>query len=104
MKIEENYPLKLYNTFGIAASARYFTMLSSEIEIKEFLNDKKFKSIPKLILGGGSNLLFRKDFNGIVLKNDILGIELIHEDDEFYEVKAGAGVVWHNLVLHCIEH
>lgn len=56
-----------------------------------------------LILGGGSNILFTKDFEGLVLKNEIKGIELLHEDANYVYVKAGAGENWHQFVLHCIS-
>jgi UDP-N-acetylmuramate dehydrogenase len=59
--------------------------------------------LPTLILGGGSNLLFTKNYEGLVLKNEILGITEVHEDGEYVYVKAGAGENWHRFVLHCIE-
>jgi UDP-N-acetylenolpyruvoylglucosamine reductase len=57
-----------------------------------------------LILGGGSNILFAKDFDGLVLKNEIKGIEKIKEDDDSVYIRAGAGENWHGFVLHCIEN
>ena len=57
-----------------------------------------------LVLGGGSNILFTKDFDGIVLKNEVKGIELVREDDEHIYVKAGAGENWHQFVLFCIQN
>jgi UDP-N-acetylmuramate dehydrogenase len=104
MTIQENFSLKHLNTFGIEASCRYFAALTSTDDIKEILSDKKYNSLYKLILGGGSNLLFTKDFNGIVLKNNLKGIELLKEDANFYYVKAAAGEVWHHLVMHCIKN
>ena len=102
MIIHENYSLKKLNTFGINASARYFTEVSSVDDILEILSQKTFSNTQKLILGGGSNLLFTKDFDGIILKNNLQGIETIKEDADSYLIKAGAGEVWHNLVMHCI--
>ncbi len=104
MTIAENYSLKKLNTFGIDASAKYFVECNSIENINEILADKKFSATQKLILGGGSNLLFTKNFDGIVLKNNLKGIELVKEDAEFYYVKSAAGEVWHQLVLHCIAH
>ncbi|MGZ4047771.1 MAG: UDP-N-acetylmuramate dehydrogenase [Bacteroidia bacterium] len=104
MKILENHSLKKLNTFGIDASARYFTEFSSIEEIKEILSEPKFSNLNRLILGGGSNLLFTKNFDGIVLKNNLKGIELIKEDADFYYVRSAAGEVWHTFVLHCIEN
>jgi len=102
MEIRENYPLKKLNTFGIDAFARYFTTFSTLQDLQQALADKKNKDLPKLILGGGSNLLFTTDFNGLVLKNDLKGISLVKEDTAYYYVKAAAGEVWHRFVLHCI--
>lgn len=104
MIIHENYSLKKLNTFGIDASARYFTELSSLEGILEILSEQTFINTPKLILGGGSNLLFTKNVDGIVLKNNLKGIEIVKEDADFYFIKAGAGEVWHNLVMHCITN
>ena len=104
MQIAENYSLKNLNTFGIRANARYLVNVSSISQIQEFLNDKKFKNYRKFILGGGSNILFTKDFNEMVIKNDLKGIELLKEDEDFFYLKAGAGENWHHFVLYCIAH
>src|SRR4051812_20736275 len=103
INIKSNYSLKDSNTFGIDAKARYFGEFESVPELQEILADPSYKSTDKLILGGGSNILFTKDFNGLVLKNCIKGIEVIKEDDDEAIVKSGAGEVWHDLVLFCIS-
>lgn len=102
MQINENFPLKPYNTFGIDAKARFFNTFSSKEELEEYL--MFYSEYPIFILGGGSNILFTEDFDGTVLKNDIKGIELQHEDSDYVYVKAGAGENWHQFVLHCIGH
>jgi UDP-N-acetylmuramate dehydrogenase len=92
MLLQENHSLKSYNTFGIDARAKYFTSFSSLEELQEALaftsrnnsNDKK-----TLILGGGSNILFTQNFDGLVLKNEIKGIHTVHEDEHHIHVKAG---------------
>ncbi|MGQ0828420.1 MAG: UDP-N-acetylmuramate dehydrogenase [Bacteroidota bacterium] len=104
MTIHENYSLKKLNTFGIDVSARYFTELSGVDQVQEILSGPKFSKFQKLILGGGSNLLFTKSFDGIVLKNNLKGITVIKEDADFYFVKVGAGEVWHEFVMYCIVH
>jgi UDP-N-acetylmuramate dehydrogenase len=104
MKIEENISLKPYNTFAIDAKAKLFAPFRSVAELQEILGASLKPSTPKLVLGGGSNLLFTKDFDGIVLKNEIGGIEKIREDDDSVYVKAGAGMNWHGFVLYCIEN
>ena len=102
MQINENFALKPYNTFGIDAKARFFNTFSSKEELEEYL--MFYAEYPIFILGGGSNILFTEDFDGTVLKNDIKGIELQHEDSDYVYVKAGAGENWHQFVLHCINH
>jgi len=104
MKILENASLKEFNTFGIDAKAAKLINFSSASELKEVLQDESLRKMNRLILGGGSNILLTKDFEGLVLKNEIPGIELIDEDDEFYYVKSGAGENWHSFVMTCIEN
>ena len=102
MQIQENISLKHFNTFGIDAKARYFAGFADTGELSELLTFK-----PKLktfILGGGSNILFIKNFDGLVLRNEITGIQKLHEDAEYIYVKAGAGENWHQFVLHCINN
>lgn len=101
MQIQENISLKRYNTFGIDAKARYYSSFYTTDELAELLaSDLRLNT---LILGGGSNILFTKDFDGLVLKNEITGIKEVHEDSGYVYVKAGAGENWHQFVLHCIE-
>lgn len=101
-RFSENFPLRQYNTFGIDTTARYFTGFSTAEELLELTT--QYLQLPTLILGGGSNILFTKDYNGLILKNEIRGIELLHEDEDYIYVKAGAGEVWHQFVLYCIGH
>jgi len=102
MQIHENFPLKSYNTFSIDARAKFFNSFSSAEVLEELL--MIYSEYPVFILGGGSNILFTKDYEGCVLKNEIKGIELQHEDAEHVYVKVGAGENWHQFVLHCINH
>ena len=104
MNIKENYSLRHLNTFGIDVLARYYVEPSSVEEIRELLAYSEYKNNPKLILGGGSNILFTKNYDGIVLKIDLKEIKIIREDNEFYYIKIGAGENWHQLVLHCIKN
>jgi len=103
MLVLENVSLKSYNTFGIDASARYFSAFQSMDELEELLVNSE-RAADQLILGGGSNILFTRNVNGWVLKNEITGIEQFHEDDEFVYVRVGAGENWHRFVMHCIQH
>jgi UDP-N-acetylmuramate dehydrogenase len=108
MQIQPNFSLKAYNTFGIDAKAKYFSSFSGIEELKELTTLRRSpfghdSRLTTFILGGGSNILFTKDFDGHVLKNDIRGIAKINEDDEYVYVKVGAGENWHQFVLFCIQ-
>jgi len=102
MQVQENISLRPYNTFGIDAKAKLFSSFRNISELREYID--RCAGQYKLILGGGSNVLFTKDFDGIVLKNEIKGIEKVKEDDQHVYVKAGAGENWHQFVLYCIEN
>jgi UDP-N-acetylmuramate dehydrogenase len=104
MQVQENISLKPYNSFSIDAKAKYFARFSNMTELEELLTSNPKPQTPNLILGGGSNILLTKDVDGLVLKNEIKGIELIKEDDDFVYIKSGAGENWHQFVLHCIKN
>jgi len=102
MQVHQNYPLQKYNTFRIEAFAKYFSKFSSAEELQEVLNQKVSET--NLILGGGSNILVTKDFDGLVLKNEVRGINVVNEDAEYIFVRAGAGVSWHSFVTFCVNN
>jgi UDP-N-acetylmuramate dehydrogenase len=100
MIIKQNVHLKPYNTFGIDVLAKYFATFSNITELQELLNYNK----ECLIIGGGSNMLFTNNINKLVLKNEILGIDIEAQTETYVIVKAGAGVNWHQLVLYCTNN
>ena len=100
--IQENISLKPFNTFGIEASTRYFGRFSSVEELNQILTSNKDKEL--LILGGGSNILLTKNFDGLTLINEIKGFEVTKNDGDSVIVKSGAGEIWHEFVLKCIEN
>ena len=102
-KILNNYSLKNLNSFGIDIKAKFFSNFTSEDNLIKLLSNKSFTNKPIFILGEGSNILFTKDFEGIVLANKINGIEIISEDQESISIRVGAGENWHNFVLWSIE-
>jgi len=105
MQIHQNISLKPYNTFGIDVLAKSFAPFTNITELEALLQPSTLNPQPAtLILGGGSNILFTKNFDGLVLKNELKGIELIKEDADHYYVKAAAGEAWHQFVLHCINN
>ena len=102
MKIQENISLKPFTTFGINKKAKFFTRVSTLAELKSALIAAKEKQFPVLILGGGSNILLTQDVEGLVIKLEIKGIQVVKEDEDHLWVEVGAGEVWHELVVHCI--
>jgi len=98
MQIQQNKSLKQYNTFGINAIAKEYAEFESIEDLKQIDLQKNH-----LVLGGGSNILFTKNVDGLVLKNNIRGIELSEETEEHVIIKAGAGENWHQLVLSTVD-
>jgi UDP-N-acetylmuramate dehydrogenase len=99
--LQENVNLKPFNTFGITVHSKYFATFSSVKVLQTLLSEVKDRNL--LILGGGSNVLFQGDYDGVILRNEIKGIELIQETDKEVILKVGAGENWHELVLHAIK-
>lgn len=93
---------KIPNTFGIDVSASSFFEYSSEDELKELIDSGSITA-PYLHMGGGSNLLFTKDYEGTVLHSCITGMEVTAEDENQVWVRVGAGVVWDDFVAYCVE-
>lgn len=101
----ENISLKEYNTFGIEAKARYFFECTDLVDLKEFLlSDQSQGAKNILILGGGSNWLFTRDFEGLVIRPNIPGIRIVREDRQQVWIEAGAGEVWDELVEYCVSY
>lgn len=100
---QENISLKPYNTFGIDVKAKYFAEVKSELDLVEIFDHPISKTNQLLVLGGGSNMLFTKDFEGLVMKVSIPGIGYTTEGNKV-EVVAGGGVVWNDLVNYCVDH
>ncbi|HEY0355005.1 MAG TPA: UDP-N-acetylmuramate dehydrogenase [Flavisolibacter sp.] len=105
MQIEENISLLPYNTFRLNAAARYFSRISQPGDLENVLDFTLNNGLEnRMILGGGSNILLTGNFNGIVIRNEIMGLEIVKEDDDFVYLKAGAGENWHSFVMHCVEN
>ncbi|MDX5319982.1 MAG: UDP-N-acetylenolpyruvoylglucosamine reductase, partial [Bacteroidota bacterium] len=98
--MQENASLKAYHTFGIEVKARYLEEFSDLDTFKNRYQDDHFAGLPKLILGGGSNVLFTQDFPGLVLVNRLTGREILEETDQEVRLKVASGEVWHEFVMH----
>ncbi len=101
MPLLENHSLKQLNTFGIDVNAKLYADILSENDLIAVFSNPVVKENKLLILGGGSNMLFTKDYDGLVLKMSIKGIDVVEEGDDVL-VKAGGGEVWDGLVKYCV--
>jgi len=103
LQIQENVSLKNFNTFGIDVFAKYFVEIGDPNELIELFADPQWLQMERLVLGGGSNMLFKKDFDGLVIRMNIRGIDHRINHNEVVVV-AGAGEVWNDLVNYCVAH
>ncbi|CAA6828094.1 MAG: UDP-N-acetylenolpyruvoylglucosamine reductase (EC [uncultured Thiotrichaceae bacterium] len=103
MKVVENQSLQGLNTFGVVAKTRYLTSLNGLDDLPQYAEWLSANDVPSLVLGGGSNLLFKNDFTGIVAKVDLAEKSLIDSDNDFYYVQAAGGENWHQFVRWTID-
>ena len=103
LHISQNVSLKQYNTFGIEVFAKHFIQINNRDELTELFSLPEWKTKKNLVLGGGSNMLFINNFDGLVIKINIKGIASTTNGAAVL-VEAGAGEVWNDLVNYCVEH
>ncbi len=102
--VKENVDLLPFNTFRIHTKARYWVTVTSVSDAQALFKSYLFKKHRTLILGGGSNILLTKDFEGLVVKNEIEGIDVVGEEQADLKLKVGSGENWHSLVMYCVDH
>jgi len=105
MLIKENHSLKNFNTFGIDVSARYFAEVKTPEELRQVF--ERFPAEitpPHLLLGGGSNLLFTANYQGLVIKINLKGLDVVEENESEVVIKAAAGEDWDQFVEYCVLH
>ncbi len=95
---QSDVSLQSANTFGIAASARYYLRLTDVVQLPLLMQQPEWQNLPRFILGGGSNVILTRDFPGIVLHVALKGREKVAEDAQFIYVRVAAGEVWHDFV------
>lgn len=100
--MKESVSLQAFNTFGLRAKAHQIETANNKDELCTYWQNAHEQKLPTLILGGGSNVLFTEDFNGVVIRNCIAGIE-ITEDEQYWSVHVGAGENWHALIEFLLE-
>ena len=100
--IKKNISLKNYNSFNIEVNAKEFVEVNSKDQLIEIANITKGKKV--LYLGGGSNILFTRDFDGIVIHLNIKGVQFEKTNSDETVVQANAGENWNNFVEFCIKN
>ena len=103
MEITENSSLQNLHSFGCNEKANYFAKIDSIEAIEKSIQWAKEKNMPYLILGSGSNILFTKTFEGVVLKMEIMGIKKLKETASEVYLEVGAGENWHHFVIYCVQ-
>lgn len=101
--MQENFSLKPFNTFGVEAKTKYFVEVNTVEELIETLKLSNSQTLPLLFLGGGSNILFTKGFEGLAIQLNLKGIseELLNENEILVTAKAGEN--WHEFVMYCLN-
>lgn len=101
MEIKHHQSLQSFNTFGIDVQAKYFASINAPDQFRQLISE--FKKERKLVLGGGSNILFLNDLDGLVIKNSLEGITIEKEDVYHVWLRVAAGEVWHSFVRYCVD-
>ena len=103
MRIEQNYSLEKHNTFHLPVKTRWFMEYETEEELQRILHDEYFQECLSLHIGGGSNLLFINDYNGIIIHSRIKGISISAETDEYVSLRVGAAEIWDDVVAYAVS-
>lgn len=107
--MQTNISLRSFNTFGVDAVGKYVVVIKTEDEASSFFQSDEFSSLELdaeniLLLGGGSNILFTKDFEGLIVKNEIDSMRVVEQNDDVVMVEVGSGMLWHDFVMTCVDH
>lgn len=104
MIIYNNFSLKKLNTFGIDVISKYFVSINNIDDLNKIFDNYKLVNLPKLILGGGSNILFTKNFEGLIIKNYLKKIEFFQEKKNNVIIKCASGENWNDIVIWAIKN
>lgn len=104
MKLEKNKNLKSFNQYGVDFNSKYYAEISSKEDLKKLLALKELNNLPLQILGEGNNILFTKDFNGLILRPLFKGQEVVNENNEYIWIEMGAGENWDEFVHWTVEN
>jgi UDP-N-acetylmuramate dehydrogenase len=103
MIVEQNVPLQQHNSFGIVAKARALARVRCEADVQQLLNDAEYGSMPKFVLGGGSNIVLTGDVRPLVLKVEVMGRRVVEDGPKAVVLEAGAGENWHEFVAWTLD-
>jgi UDP-N-acetylmuramate dehydrogenase len=103
LNIQPDASLKGFNAFGVDARAAWLAHVHAESELREVLADPRVAQLPRLVLGGGTNILFVSDFPGLVIRMQISGVQRVAETDESWVFEIGAGMDWHHAVHQLLQ-
>ena len=104
MDFEKNISLRKLNTFGVNVKCKFYCKVQSEKEMVSVINSEEYNNNSHLILSGGSNVLFLKDYDGLIIQNEIKGKQITEEKSESTILRVGAGENWHQFVLWSIKN
>ncbi|MFA3782050.1 UDP-N-acetylmuramate dehydrogenase [Melioribacteraceae bacterium 4301-Me] len=101
MILKENYSLKDLNTFKVDVKAKLFCEINDEETLFELFCDSNYSGLAKYVIGGGSNILFTKDYDGLIVKNNLKGKKILEENGESILIEISAGEIWDDFVKYC---
>jgi UDP-N-acetylmuramate dehydrogenase len=102
-QIRSDVSLRALNTFGIEARARHFATVTSTTDLQALQAESLYRQLPRFVLGGGSNVLFTRDVDRLVIHNAVAGIEVVRQDSMHAWVRVGAGEIWHDFVCWSVD-
>jgi UDP-N-acetylmuramate dehydrogenase len=103
IKIERNVNLRTFNAFGLPATAQTLVRIHCDAAVRRVLDHPELGRAPKFVLGGGSNVVFTRDVDAVVLKVEVMGRRIVEERADAWIVEAGAGETWHDFVAWTLE-
>lgn len=103
MHIQENVDLRHFNTFHVSARARWFVEITSIAELQDVLFWVRSRELPFMLIGQGSNILFKEDYPGLIIELNVKGITVAAETAEYVDVQVLCGENWHAFVRHCLD-
>lgn len=103
LAIHQDVDLRHLNTFHVSAKAHWFVTITDIDQLREVLVWQREQEIPFMLIGQGSNILFKRDYPGLIIELHTRGIRVVSSTDDHVDVEVQAGEIWHDFVLHCLD-